>query len=132
MYPQSSKSMFSISGGAFLRPGIRKKSSVTLLLEFNFSSFFSTMHWSCPITGESRWDRVGTSAFGDGDLSVVVHCSDLLDLSEVVWKLVILDPATVVQRSIVSATFDIFVGLGPFIQLNVHVVSSAPVSLPYM
>ena len=132
MSPQSSKSIFSISGGAFLRLGIRKKSSVTLLLKFNFSSFCSTMHWSCPITGESRWDRVGTSACRDGDLSGVVHWSDLLDLFEVVWKLVILDPAGVVQRSIVSATFDIFIGLGPFIQLNVHVVSSVPVSLLYM
>ena len=90
------------------------------------------MHWSCPITDEFRWDRVSTSACRDGDLSGVVHWSDLLDLSEVVWKLVILDPTGVVQRLIVSTTFNIFVGLGPFIQLNVCGVSSVLVSFPYM
>ena len=35
-------------------------------------------------------------------------------ISEVVWMLILLDPTGVVQRSIVSYTFEIFVGLGPF------------------
>ena len=71
------------------------------------------MHWSCPITGESKWDRVSTLACGDGNLAGVVHWSDLLDLSKVVWMLIMLDPTGVVQRSIVSDTLEIFVGLGP-------------------
>ena len=87
----------------------------TLLLEFNFSSFCATMHWSCPITGESKWDRVSTLACGDDNLAGVVHWSDLdlLDLSKVVWMLIMLDPTGVVQRSIVSDSFEIFVGLCP-------------------
>ena len=35
-------------------------------------------------------------------------------ISKVVWKLIILNPTLVVQRSIVSDTFEILVGLGPF------------------